>query len=399
MYDFETLVDRRPMDSNKWGNMKLADPDVPEGIVPFSIADMEFKNAPEVIDGLKEFLNTAILGYSAAGDGFKSAVQGWMRRRHSWAIEKDWICVSIGVVPAITNAVLAFTEPGNGVIVMTPVYFPFYESIERNHREIVKNHLLLRDMRYEIDFADLEQKAAQAKNKMLILCSPHNPVGRVWTREELEKIADICVRNDLILVSDEIHFDLIMPGHHHTVTATLSQEVADRCITCTSPSKTFNLAGMQTSAIIISNPDLRRKFVHQMECSGHFGLSILGYRACTLAYEKAEPWLDELLGVLDGNARFVAEYMAQNIPEIKVFPLEGTYLQWWDCRALGLDYKALSQLMVKQAHLFMDEGYMFGEDGQGFERLNLACPRFVLEEALERLRQAVCACKAQSNRA
>ena len=389
MYDFETLVDRRVMDSNKWANMKLTDPEVPEGIVPFSIADMEFKNAPEIIEGLKTFLDTAILGYSGAGDRFKSAVQDWMLRRHNWKIEKDWICVSIGVVPAITNAVLAFTEPGEGVIVMSPVYFPFYESIERNHRVIVKNQLLRKGMRYEIDFADLEEKAKKAENKMLILCSPHNPVGRVWTKEELEKIADICVRNDLILVSDEIHFDLIMPGQKHTVTATLSQAVADRCITCTSPSKTFNLAGMQTSSIIISNPEMRQKFVHQMECSGHFGLSIMGYQSCALAYEKGEAWLEELLPVLNDNAHFVEKYMQENIPEIKVFPLEGTYLQWWDCTGLGMDYHELSQLMVKEAHIFMDEGYMFGEEGQGYERLNLACPRFVLEEALERLRQAI----------
>ena len=394
MYDFDTLVDRRPMDSNKWACMKQKDPTVPEGIVPFSIADMEFKNAPEIIDGLQQFLSTAVLGYSAAGDGFKSAVQSWMARRHNWHIEKDWICVAIGVVPAITNAILACTEENDGVIVMSPVYFPFYESIERNHRRIVTNPLVLRDMHYEIDFEDLEKKARESSNKMLVLCSPHNPVGRVWTREELQKVADICVRNDLILVSDEIHFDLLMPGQKHTVTATLGEEVASRCITCTSPSKTFNLAGMQTSSIIISNPDLREKFVHQMECSGHFGLSILGYQSCRLAYETGEPWLEELLPVLQGNAHYIENFMKENIPEIKVFPLEGTYLQWWDCRGLGLDYHQLSDLMVKEARIFMDEGFLFGEEGQGFERLNLACPRFVLEDAMARLLAAV---KARRN--
>lgn len=389
MYDFETLVDRRIMDSNKWANMKLANPDVPDGIVPFSIADMEFKNAPEIIDGLKEFLTNAILGYSAAGDGFKSSVCKWMKKRHNWEIRKEWISVATGVVPAITNTILAFSEPGDGIIIMTPVYFPFYESIERNKRKIVKNPLVLNDNRYEIDFEDLEMKAQDAANKMLILCSPHNPVGRVWTKNELEKVADICIRNNLIVVSDEIHFDLIMPGHTHTVFATLSDEIADRCITCTSPSKTFNLAGMQSSSIIISNDNLRKKFVTQMECSGHFGLSILGYRACELAYTKAEAWLDELLPVLDDNAHFVEAYMKKNIPEIKVFPLEGTYLQWWDCRDLGLDYKELSDLMIHKAFIFMDEGYMFGEEGRGFERMNLACPGSVLKEALDRLKNVI----------
>lgn len=386
MYDFETLIDRRRMNSNKWANMRLTNPEVPEGVVPFSIADMEFKNAPEITDGLKEFMEDAVLGYACADDGFLSSISDWMDRRHHWQIKKEWIAVSIGVVPALTNAVLAFSRPGDGVIVMPPVYFPFYESILRNGRRVVKNPLIQVKERYEVDFKDLEQKAADPGNKLLLLCSPHNPVGRVWAEEELREICRICLKHDVLVISDEIHFDLIMPGHRHTVFASLSEEAAAHCITCTSPSKTFNLAGMQASAIIISNETLKNQFISQMEKSGHFGLSILAYQACRLAYEKGEAWLDELLPVIEKNAKLVNHYMETYLPRIKVFPLEGTYLQWWDCRALGLDYKELSHLMTHQAYIFMDEGYQFGEEGQGFERMNLACPRSVLTDALDRLR-------------
>lgn len=389
MYDFETLVDRRKMNSNKWANMRLINPETPEGVVPFSIADMEFKNAPEITDGLREFLEDAILGYARTDEEFLSSICRWMIQRHQWNVKEEWIAVSIGVVPALTNAILAFTEPGDGVIVMPPVYFPFYESILRNDRRVVKNSLVQERDRYEIDFRDLERKAKDRHNKLLLLCSPHNPVGRVWTEDELREVSRICLKYDVLVVSDEIHFDLIMPGHRHTVFAALSDEAADRCITCTSPSKTFNLAGMQASAVLISNKSLRKRFVAQMEQSGHFGLSILAYQACRLAYEKGEAWLDELIPVLADNAEFVKNYMETWLPKIRVFPLEGTYLQWWDCRDLGLNYMDLSHLMTHEAFIFMDEGYQFGDEGQGFERMNLACPRFVLQDALDRLRCAL----------
>ncbi|MDD3361422.1 MAG: pyridoxal phosphate-dependent aminotransferase [Hespellia sp.] len=389
MYDFETLVDRHAMNSNKWANMYRVNPDVPKGIVPFSIADMEFKNAPEIMEGLREFLDTAILGYAAAGEDFLGAVCDWMQNRHDWHIEKEWIAVSIGVVPALSNIVAAFSEPGDGVLLMTPVYFPFSESIERNERKVVKSPLIIQDGKYVIDFDDFEAKAKDPKNKILLFCSPHNPVGRVWTKEELREVARICLENDVLIVSDEIHFDLIMPGYKHTVMATLSPKITDHCITCTSASKTFNLAGMQASSIIIPNEELRKKFVTQMERAGHFGLSILGYKSCQLAYTRGEPWLEELINILQDNATFVEEYMKKFIPEIKVFPLEGTYLQWWDCRELGFDYKELSHIMTHEAYIFMDEGFMFGEEGEGFERMDLACPQYVIADALDRLRCAL----------
>ena len=389
MYDFETLVERRQFDSNKWLGMDEKHPALPPEIVPFSIADMEFKNAPEIISGLQKFLDKAILGYTRAGRGYLQAVVNWMERRHHWRIQEDWVCQSIGVVPALINAVLAFTEPGDGVIVMPPVYFPFYDAVEKHGRVVVKNTLIERNGRFEIDFEDLSHCVQNSRNRLLLLCSPHNPVGRVWTKEELLRVGQLCVKNHVLIISDEIHFDLIMPGVQHTVLASLSEVFAEHCITCTSPSKTFNLAGMQVSNIMISNEQLRQRFTAQMEYSGHFGLSILGYKACELAYTCGESWLEALLPVIAENAAFVEEFMAAYIPEIRVFPLEGTFLQYWDCRGLGLDYRMLSQLMTERALIFMDEGYLFGEAGQGFERIDLACPKWVLEQALMRLRKAL----------
>lgn len=389
MYDFNTLVDRRKFNSNKWKNMKKVNPNVPDHIVPFSIADMEFKNSPEIINELKNYLDEVILGYSTAGDEFLDYVCRWMENKHNWKIEKDWIVVTTGVIPAITNIILAFSKVGEGVIVMPPVYFPFVELLERNERKVINNPLILKDKKYFIDFEDLEKKAKDPNNKILIFCSPHNPVGRVWTKEELEKVAKICLENDVLLISDEIHFDLIMPNQKHTVLSTLSKEIEDKCITCTSPSKTFNLAGMQVSNIIISNKEIREKFVSQLEKSGHFGISILGYKVCELAYKYGESWLNELIPIINKNAQVVEKFMKNYIPEIKVFPLEGTYLQWWDCRELGLTYKELSKLMTNEALIFMDEGYLFGKEGEGFERINLACPTHIIEDALNRLKKVL----------
>lgn len=388
-YDFTTIVDRSKMSSGKWDGMKKACPELPEGIIPFSVADMELKNAPEIIDGLKDFLDDVILGYTSPSKGYLDSVCSWMKTRHNWEINEEWIVTSPGVVPAFFNAVKAYTEPGEGVIIMTPVYYPFEMAMQLNGRNVVKNQLINNNGHYEIDFADFEEKAKDSKNKVLLFCSPHNPVGRVWTKEELLKVADICLANDILIISDEIHFDLIMPGYEHTVFASLSEEIADHCIVCTAPSKTFNLAGMQASNIIIKNPDIRKKLSDELMTSAMFMLGILGYKSCELAYTKCSPWLDELLVLLDTNRKLVEDFMAANIPEIKVCPLEGTYLQWWDCRGLGLEYKELEEFMTKKAYMFFDEGHMFGSEGDGFERINLACPTAVLQEALERMAAAL----------
>lgn len=386
-YDFETCMDKRDSGSVKWREMLEKQPDVPKGVVPLSVADMEFKTAPEIVAGLKEYLDTQALGYTGATDSYYDAVQGWMETRHNWHVEREWIVTTPGIVLALGLAVRAFTQPGEGVIIMTPVYYPFYMVVQRQGRKLAENVLQNREGRYEIDFGDLERKAKDPNNKMLLLCSPHNPAGRVWTKEELARIGEICAGNGVLVVADEIHNDLIMPGYCHTV-FTQAGDFAGNAVVCTAPSKTFNLAGMQASNIIIANEALRKRFREYKLMSGIMELGALSYRACELAYTRCGGWLDELLVVLDKNRRLTEEFAAQNLPDAKVTRLEGTYLQWVDLRAYGFSEKELEQKMIG-AHLFFDEGYIFGKTGAGFERINIACPPRVLEEALARLKTAL----------
>lgn len=388
-YDFKTVVNRHNTGSFKYEQMLDWNPNVDEDVIPYSVADMELKNPPEIIEGLKDYLDEVVLGYSVPTENYYKAVMDWMDRRHGWEIKKEWITLSAGVVTAFFAAVRAFTEPGDGVILMTPSYYPFYESIKRNDRTLVKNQLIEKDSRYEIDYEDLERKAKDPKNKIILFCSPHNPVGRVWEKEELEKVADICLHNDVLLLSDEIHNDLIMPGYEHTVMATLSEEVRENIIVCTAPSKTFNLAGMKTSNIVIPNKEIRLNYQKEVAATGFHMLNILGYKACELAYNECENWLEELLELIHHNHLELKKYLNKHIPEIKVFDLEGTYLQWMDFNALGLNKDELEELMHQEAEVFFDEGYIFGEEGAGYERMNLACPTHKLMEGLKRIKEAV----------
>ena len=387
-YDFTTLIDRTNQGSFKWNGMKRANPDVPQGIVPFSVADMELKNPPEVIEGLKKYLDEAILGYTGPTEAYYNAVISWMKRRHNWEIKQEWIVTSPGVVTGFQAAIKSVIQPGDGVIILSPVYYPFSSSIRRFGGEVVSVELLNHEGRYDIDFEALEEACRNDNNKMLLFCSPHNPVGRVWTRKELEKVGKLCVEYGLVIVSDEIHNDLILSGVKHTVFATLSEELANRMIVCTSPSKTFNLAGMQTSNIIIPNEILRTNFEKALNEISDSGLNALGYKACELAYNHSEQWLDELLQLIEHNRNVVVDFVHEHLKEVVVTPLEGTYLLWLDFRAYGLDQDALEKKMTTEALWFTDEGYLFGEGGIGFERINLACPTWVLTQALERLKKA-----------
>ena len=385
-YDFTTVVNRHDQASEKWALMRRAVPDIGDDIVPFSVADMELKTAPEIIEGLIRYLSDdAILGYTVPYDAYHDVVAGWMARRHDWRIDGEWISVSNGVIPALYDLVKAFAEPGDGVVLLTPVYYPFYSAIERNGRTVVDCPLIDDSGAYKIDFDALERCARDPRAKLLIFCSPHNPVGRVWTRDELERVAEICIRHDVTIVSDEIHFDLVMPGYKHTVMANLSDEVASNVVTCTAPSKTFNLAGMQTANIVISDPSLRERYRAEQARSGFDCLNALGFRTCELAYTKCEAWLDALIEHVDGNRRALIDMMARHIPEIKIYPMEGTYLAWMDFRALGMTPDELEAFMTKKAHVFMDEGYIFGRAGEGFERMNIACPTRTMLDALERI--------------
>lgn len=388
-YNFKTVPDRRNTGSGKWEAMEKALGEaLPEGVIPLSVADMELSTPPEIVAGLKETLDKMVLGYSMPTTSYRRAVCDWMARRHDWEIAPDWIVPYSGVVPALYTAVKAFTAPGDSVIIMTPVYYPFYSAVKNNGRSIVENPLINTGERYEIDFADLEKKAMESNNKLLILCSPHNPVGRVWTQEELLKVGEICLKYDVMVVSDEIHFDLILPGHKHTVLTSLKPEFADRWIVCTAPSKTFNLAGLQCSNIIIKDEKLREAYLKEAAQTGFFSVNLLGMCACEIAYRRCDGWLDELLILLDQNRKLIEAFMAEHLPEIYIYPLEGTYLQWWDCRKWNLDQAALEKFMQEKALLFLDEGYIFGKAGAGFERINIACPTETLKKALQRLKLA-----------
>lgn len=350
---------------------------------------MEFKNAPEIIEGLKEYVDSAIYGYTEATKKYYDSVCSWMERRHEYKIEPEWIVEFSGVVPALHTIVQALTNVNDGVIVMPPVYYPFYKAIKGHERRIIENKLIYNEGKYSINFEELEEEASREDTKLIILCNPHNPVGRVWTRDELKKVGEICIRNNVLIVSDEMHFDLIMKGNKHTIFSAISKEFKDNSILCTAPSKTFNLAGLQTSNIIIANKKIRDIVKKEREKSGVFKLNTFGYKACELAYTKSENWLDELLKILNENRKFVEEFFNKNIPEIKVIPLEGTYLQWLDFRGLESDYIKLQEFMQKEAKLFLDEGYIFGKEEEGFERINIACPKHVLQKALNRLLEAV----------
>ena len=387
-YDFKTVVDRGDSGSIKWNLMREADPGVPKDIIPLSIGDMELKTPPEIVAGLKEYLDKTILGYTTPTEAYLQAVTGWFRLRHGWEVDSEWILGIDGVVPALYLAVSAFSQPGDGIVYMPPVYRPMYNAIADSGRQPVSVPLLLDADGYHIDFDGLDRALAESGAAMLLFCSPHNPVSRVWTREEMERLAAICLARDVLMVSDDIHMDFVMPGHRHVVYATLSDEAANRCIICTAPSKTFNIAGLQISNIVIPNPDLRRRF-HEAHCAtGRHGPNQLGLEACRIAYEQCGGWLDAALKLIQFNGETVRNVLREHFPEVRVFDHEGTYFQWLDFRRWEMPAKALEKHMVGKARLFLDEGPLFGPEGEGFERINLACPARVLEDALKRLLMA-----------
>lgn len=385
-YDFETVPDRSRMYAVKWDLMKQQNPDMPAGIVPFSVADMEFVQQPELVEGLKAWLDQPIYGYTAPSEEFVEAVLSWMERRHGFRPKKEWLVQTPGVVQALVKLVAALTKPQESILITEPVYYPFRLSGETNNRKVISSNLVRKGNRYELDFEDFEKKASLTETRVFILCNPHNPVGRVWSKEELLRISEICLRHGVIVISDEIHFDLILPGHSHVSIGTFEEKYRMNTILCTAPSKTFNLAGFQTSNLIIANPVYReamRPAVGEYEM-----LNTMGYKACEIVYTKCEAWLEELIQIIDKNRQIVEAFMEEHFPQITVFKLEGTYLLWMDFNGLGMEYRALEKFMQTEALWFLDEGYLFGAIGEGYERLNLACPTKVIEDALERLLKA-----------
>jgi len=379
-FDFDEFVNRRNTASVKWDM-------APFDVLPLWVADMDFKAPNEVLEVLKERILHGIFGYTYPQDSYYQAVIDWMKRRHNWQIEKDWIIITPGIVTALFIIVQAFTKEKDAVLIQQPVYNPFMDAVIKNNRKLVNSPLVNVDGYYQIDFVDFEQKIIDNDVKLFIMCSPHNPVGRVWTKEELIKIGEICLKHNVLIVTDEIHHDLVFKGNKHIPFASISSEFSNQCITCTAPSKTFNLAGLKISNIIIENKTIRDKYLDFIKKISLGSSNIFGLLACEASYNKGEKWLEQVMTYIEDNKKLVIGFFAKNFPQIKITNSEATYLLWIDCRALNIDHKNLENLLYNDAKLWLNQGYVYGEEGEGFVRLNLACTREVLKEALERIKK------------
>ena len=382
MSEFDEVIQRKGTDTYKWDALKeLYGRD---DLISMWVADMDFKSPKVVIDKMKERLQHGIFGYTFVSDSFNQSVKNWMKKRHDWDIEKDWITVTHGVVPGVNFAIRAFSHPGDKVIVQTPVYYPFFSAVQNTGRILVENPLKYENYDYTMDFDDLESKI-DSRTKILILCSPHNPVGRVWTEKELKRLSQICAKNNIIILSDEIHSDIIMNGFKHLPTSLFY----DKTVSFYSSSKTFNLAGLQTSVAIIPNEKLRVEFQNSMDNLNLFSSNIFGLLAMQTAYDQAEPWLKSLIDYLENNYKLLKDFFSLNFKDVKITDLQGTYLTWMDFNSLGLSQDKLNDIFVNQARVALVDGEKFGKNGKGFMRVNIATPRVVLEQGLRRIKKAL----------
>ncbi|MFK4765677.1 MalY/PatB family protein [Desulfobaculum sp. SPO524] len=398
-YDFDTPIDRKGTGSVKWqlvpsgenlDTMRVCDDCFgDDALLPLWVADMDFRAPQAITDALMQRVSHGVFGYTLATQDYLKSVCRWMQRRHGWAARPETIVPTPGIVPALHWLVQTFTTPGEGVIVQPPVYYPFFSATETTGRRIVRNPLREEDGHYRMDFDGLKQLAAQPDVTCAILCNPHNPVGRAWTAEELCTFGEICHDNGVTVISDEIHCDLTLFGTRHTSYATMPQHLLADAVICTAPSKTFNLAGLQTSNIFVPDADRRKAFRTTLAANGMHDPNPLGMVACQAAYDHCEDWLDQLLEYIEGSMLFVRDFLAQNIPAARMRLPEATYLAWMDFRSLGLDDLALKRLMLEDARVFLDDGYIFGKEGSGFERMNLASPRSMIQNALTRIAASV----------
>ena len=382
-YNFDEIIPRRGTNSYKWDSAGDAD------VLPMWVADMDFRTAPPVVEALRKRVEHGIFGYVRVPDAYYAAVTNWFARRHDWQIEKEWIIYTTGVVPALSAVIKALTAPGDKVMVQTPVYNCFFSSIRNNGCGMITNPLIYRNGTYQIDFADLEQKAADPSVKVLLLCNPHNPAGRVWTKQELTRIGDICIRNNVWVVADEIHCELVFPGHTYIPFASISQEFLMHSVTCTSPSKAFNLAGLQIANIISADTDIRTKIDKAININEVCDVNPFGVEALMAAYNDGEEWLEELKQYLFANYNYLRVYFEEYLPEFPVATLEGTYLVWADCSVLNQSSDETVKTLLEKEKLWVNEGSLYGEAGEGFIRINIACPRQQLIEGLNRLRRAL----------
>lgn len=385
-YDFDTIKDRHGTSSSKWDRREKA-VGVPD-VLPMWVADMDFASPSPIVKALRERVDHGIFGYTERTGSYYTALASWMQRRFDWDIQKKKIVFTPGVIVALNLIIQAYTQPGDKVIIQQPVYHPFSYAILNNKRQLINNQLQIQNGRYVMDLDQLK-KSIDSRTRLLILCSPHNPVGRVWTKEELLRLAEICLDNNIIIVSDEIHADLVLKGQVHTPTATLSEEIADIVVTCTAPTKTFNIAGLGVANTIISNSKLYDQFYAAVNNAGLEMTNVFAKVATEAAYNYGEEWLLRLLDYLQGNYKFLVSFLKNHIPQISVFPLEGTYLAWLDFRNLGLSDKDMKHFLIHKAKVWLDEGTKFGGGGEGFQRMNIGCPRKLLEEGLTRIANAL----------
>lgn len=376
-YDFDKTIDRRATNSYKWDS-------APEGALPMWVADMDFRTAPAIIDALQKRVAHGIFGYTRVPDAYYDAVTSWFSRRHGWDIDREWIIYTSGVVPAVSAVIKALTVPGDKVIVQTPVYNCFFSSIRNNGCEIVSNPLRRTADTYKMDFDALERCAADPRTKVMLLCNPHNPAGRVWTPDELTRLGNICLRNGVTVVADEIHCELVYQGFKYTPFASLSDAFLHRSVTCVSPSKAFNIAGLQIANIVAFDNDLRSRIDKAININEVCDVNPFGVAATIAAYNEGEEWLNQLVDYLHGNYEAMAEFCRRELPEFPITRLEGTYLVWMDCSSLGMSSDALEHALLDDARLWLNAGTMYGAEGEGYMRWNIACPRSVMLDGLNR---------------
>lgn len=381
--DFDTVIDRKGTRSLKYDFAVRRGK--PKDVLPLWVADMDFQTSSYITEALEDMVKHGVFGYSESEEHYFGAVQNWMERHYNWHVKESWMTKTPGIVFALAMAVKAYTQENDAVLIQPPVYYPFKEVVEDNHRRLVNNTLVLGgDGTYTIDYEDFEKKVIEENVKLFILCNPHNPVGRVWTKEELERLGDICLKHGVFVVSDEIHADFVF-GRKHTVFSEVKEAYRDISMICTSPSKTFNIAGLQISNIFISNPEKATAFRRQVAAAGYSQVGLPGLVACEAAYRHGDEWLEGVLAYIKTNAEFTRAYLQEHLPRVKMTKLEGTYLVWLDFRDYGLTDKELDEKILNQAGLWLDSGAVFGKCGEGFQRINIACPRKTLQQALDRL--------------
>lgn len=378
-YDFDEIIPRRHTNSYKW------DSAAEENVLPLWVADMDFRTAPPVVEALQKRVEHGIFGYTKVPPAYYEAITSWFARRHDWQIDKDWIIYTSGVVPALSAIIKALTKPGDRVLVQTPVYNCFFSSIRNNGCEVVENPLIYTNQTYHIDFTNLERLTADPNVKLMLLCNPHNPAGRVWTRKELTRLGEICLRNNVIVVADEIHCELVYPGHTYTPFASISQAFLMNSVTCISPSKAFNLAGLQIANIISADEEIRIKIDKAININEVCDVNPFGVEALMAAYTHGEEWLEELKQYLAENYSYLKEYFNEYLPQFPVTTLEGTYLVWVDCSVLQQRSKDIVETLLKEEQLWVNEGSIYGEAGESFIRINIACSRQILTDGLNRL--------------